>query len=123
MRHYKITDDLRREVNNFLGSNYIGKKDLGHELYHLKNYENIARVAPRKARLLMATLFPETVRDARYLSSHSKQIGNLAKKLNADRRNAPPFSWSNYTIRDECLPPLEGPSYKDPFWGNMVRFR
>lgn len=124
MKHYKITTEFRGRLNKFLGREYIKKNNVGHKLYHLENYEKIARVSPKKAKLLMATLFPEKVKDPKYLNSHKKEIANLAKRLHVEKKRWPFFSWTNFMVRREMHPPLlEGKKDEDIFKGNIIRFR
>lgn len=124
MRHYRITDELRKEVNGFLGTEYLRVRDLGHELYHLENYDSIARVTPAKAKLLMATLFPERLDDPGFITSHRNEIGDLGRKLHTGVKPPRPFSWGYYMVRREWLPPsLEGWRDEDIMRGNIIRFR
>jgi len=125
MRHYKITEDLRNEVNRYLGLDYFKLGDLGHDVYRLENYEKICCVSPRKAKLLMATLFPEELHDGRYLKAHKKQIKNLAKKLHVAKERSRPRGWSFFMVRREGLPPTFDPGLRDEniLRHNIVRFR
>lgn len=126
MKHYRITDDLKRGVNNFLGINYLGDRDIGREIYKLEHYDRIARVSPRKAKLLMATLFPEAMEDVAFLTSHKKEIYGLAKRLHVEKGYRPPIpNWTSYMVRREGLPPAfdEGLKDEDILRGNIVRFR
>lgn len=103
MGHYKITEEFRKELNNFLGTEYLNPTDVGHELPPIHNYETIANVPPEKVNLLVATLFPEELNDNFYLSSHGNEIAALGKKLHV----APslfPTSWTHYLVQREWLP-------------------
>lgn len=123
MRHYKVTEDLRSGINNFLGMEYINENHLGDEIDHLENYEKIARVTPEKAKLLMATLFPEVLDDESYILIHKNEMSNLAKRLHVRMKSFPP-KWTHYMVRREWIPPsLEGRRDEDILMGNIVRFR
>lgn len=124
MRHYRITEDFRNGINEFLGVEYIKKGEVGHEIYHLENYEEIARVSPEKAKVLLAALFPEELKDAAFLSLHKEEVVHLARNLHVEERKLPAFSWSDYMVRREFLPPdYEGRRDEDILKGNIVRFR
>ena len=124
MRNYKITEDLRNGINEFLGNDYIKPFEIGNNIYRLEHYEKLADVLPEKARVLLATLFPEEVMDPTFLSRHKDQIGQLAHRLHVeDERVKPPFEWSHYMVRREWLPDTPEPEkYLDFIRGNIIRF-
>lgn len=109
MRHYRVTEELRQDVNSFLGTEYLKPRDVGGEIYRLENYENIARVSPERAKLLMATLFPEKVSDSSYISSHKGEIARLGKRLHVEETQRQGADWSKYIARREGLFEFEEP--------------
>lgn len=122
MRHYRITPDLRSRVNDFLGTEYLKPSDLGREYYHLENYEAIKKVSREKAKLLMATLFPEAFHDEGFLRVHKREVINLSRRLHVKRSRR--FSWTHFMVRREGLPDWsEDLQDEDIMKGNIVRFR
>jgi len=122
MRHYRITEMFRDQLNRYMGIDYIDEGDVGRELYHLDNYSYLARVSPEKAKLLMATLFPEDVLDPEYIIEHKKEIAELAKKLCIKKAESKP-SWTASMIKKEALPEeWEGMKDEDILRGNIIRF-
>lgn len=116
MRHYRVTEELRQEVNRFLGTEYLKPKDVGGEIYRLENYEGITQVSPEKARLLMATLFPEEVSNYSYISSHREEIADLGRKLHVEKPLRREVDLAQYLVRREGLPEYEEP-WKENHYG------
>lgn len=123
MRHYRVTEFFREELNRYLGMDYLDEGDVGRELYHLENYSHLASVSPEKARLLMATLFPEEIGERRYISEHKKEIAELAQKLRLKKAESRPSWMRAFMIRKEELPEeFEGMREEDVLKGNVIRF-
>lgn len=128
MKHYRITEELRDEVNNYLGEEYIRSTELGGELVRLDHFETISKVHPDKAKLLMGTLFPELLNDQRFLTEHRDEIRQLSKNLHIreeERRPVRYFDWSYYAVRTPgVLPPGfdSGLEEENIFFRNLGRF-
>lgn len=123
MKYYIVTDDLRSELNRYLNTEYLKPSDVGREMFHLENFETISRVSPEKAQLLLATLFPEEVKEPNYLYAHKDEIAGLSKRLHVERQHPHEVSWTDFLIRHEGrLPILEGKGDLDILRHRIIRF-
>ena len=124
MKHYKVTEDFRRGLNDYFGFNYVKGTELGHEMYRLESYYVISKVSPKKAKLLLATLFPEELNDFSYLCTHKDEILNLAKKLHVEKKvGKPEFHWTDHMVKLEAVPRAwSGFTDEEILSSNIIRF-
>lgn len=120
MKHYRVTEDLRNRLNDYLGIEIFGDNQVGKDFYQLENYNVIGSIAPEKARLLMATLFPEEMDDPYFFEKHIEEIKLLAKRLNVE--NEVPHRrvcWFDHMVKREML---TGKTYLDDkeIWNRFV---
>lgn len=119
MKHYRITEQLRTGLNDFLGNEFIKRDELGNELYYLRNYDTIANISPEKVKLVMATLFPEELADQNYLFAHRDQIRSLTGKLHVEETPSAEkiYHWTSFVVRPEgWSPEMKSPREEPSPW-------
>ncbi len=125
----RITKSLKEGVNKFLNYELLTEEDVGRDLrsphsgsgvveipygqmdgkhldsdgniasYHQTTSELIGHIAPEKAKLILATLFPEEVKDPHFLSSHLYEIASFRNTLGTLPEKS--FHWSHHAVRYE----------------------
>lgn len=104
MKQYDITNDLRVEVNGYLGEECLTQNDVGKVMYKLEICEVIGKVDPEKVKLLLATLFPEELSDPSYVYEHKEEIVRLANRFHvAPSLGHGAGSWNNFLVRREGM--------------------